>query len=120
MNQNPSLGRMNAALQQFNPWLLVFRLELELERDKRERDQRERELRERELREMEMREKLKAEMDLKPPGMPASKPGKTPSSLLALQPNICFGVARCTQLETTGCGTRLVSRPQSRLSWEGT
>ncbi|PVD36915.1 hypothetical protein C0Q70_03908 [Pomacea canaliculata] len=51
------------------------RLELELERDKRERDQRERELRERELREMEMREKLKAEMDLKPPGMPASKPG---------------------------------------------
>ncbi|KAK7486143.1 hypothetical protein BaRGS_00022609 [Batillaria attramentaria] len=51
------------------------RLELELERDKRERDARERELRERELREMEMREKMKAEMDLKPPGMPASKPG---------------------------------------------
>lgn len=45
------------------------RLELELERDKRERDARERELRERELREMEMREKMKAEMDLKPPGL---------------------------------------------------
>ena len=45
-----------------------FRLELELERDKRERDARERELREHELRNMEMREKLKAELEMKPPG----------------------------------------------------
>ena len=44
------------------------RLELELERDKRERDARERELREQELRSLEMREKLKAEMEMKPPG----------------------------------------------------
>ena len=52
------------------------RLEMELERDKRERDARERELRERELRDMEMREKMKAELDMKPPGMPpSSKPG---------------------------------------------
>jgi len=43
-------------------------LELELERDKRERDARERELREQELRSLEMREKLKAEMEMKPPG----------------------------------------------------
>lgn len=47
----------------------VCRLELELERDKRERDARERELREQELRSLEMREKLKAEMEMKPPGM---------------------------------------------------
>lgn len=60
---------------------LAYRLELELERDKRERDARERELRERELREMEMREKMKAEMDLKPPGMLASKQGKITASL---------------------------------------
>ncbi|KAK6177049.1 hypothetical protein SNE40_015234 [Patella caerulea] len=45
------------------------RLELELERDKRERDARERELRERELREIELREKMKAEMEMKPPGL---------------------------------------------------
>ncbi|XP_041377632.1 arginine-glutamic acid dipeptide repeats protein-like [Gigantopelta aegis] len=45
------------------------RLELELEMDKRERDARERELRERELREMEIREKMKAEMEMKPPGL---------------------------------------------------
>ncbi|XP_045161386.2 arginine-glutamic acid dipeptide repeats protein-like isoform X2 [Mercenaria mercenaria] len=45
------------------------RLELELERDKRERDARERELREHELRSLEMREKLKAEMEMKPPGL---------------------------------------------------
>jgi hypothetical protein len=45
-----------------------FRLELELERDKRERDAREREIREREIREMEMREKLK-EIEMKPPGI---------------------------------------------------
>ena len=45
---------------------MVFRLELELERDKRERDAREREIREREIRDMEMREKLKAELELKP------------------------------------------------------
>ena len=46
----------------------MSRLELELERDKRERDARERELREHELRNMEMREKLKAELEMKPPG----------------------------------------------------
>ena len=46
----------------------IYRLELELERDKRERDARERELREHELRSLEMREKLKAEMEMKPPG----------------------------------------------------
>lgn len=60
---------------------MCVRLELELERDKRERDARERELRERELREMELREKMKADMDLKPPGMPASKPGTVSSSV---------------------------------------
>ena len=48
--------------------LLLDSLELELERDKRERDARERELREQELRTMEMREKLKAELEMKPPG----------------------------------------------------
>lgn len=47
---------------------MFSRLELELERDKRERDARERELREQELRSLEMREKLKAEMEMKPPG----------------------------------------------------
>ncbi|XP_067659372.1 arginine-glutamic acid dipeptide repeats protein-like isoform X3 [Haliotis asinina] len=51
------------------------RLELELERDKRERDARERDLRERELRDMELREKMKAEMEMKPPGTPMSKIG---------------------------------------------
>ena len=61
--------------------VMCVRLELELERDKRERDARERELRERELREMELREKMKADMDLKPPGMPASKPGTVSSSV---------------------------------------
>ncbi len=55
---------------------ILFRLELELERDKRERDARERDLRERELREMEMREKMKAEMEMKPPGTPGSKLGR--------------------------------------------
>lgn len=47
---------------------LFFRLEYDLEREKRERDARERELRERELRELEFREKMKREMELKPPG----------------------------------------------------
>lgn len=45
-----------------------YRLELELERDKRERDAREREIREREIREMEMREKMKQDLEMKPPG----------------------------------------------------
>ena len=49
-------------------FVCIFRLELELERDKRERDAREREMRERELREMEFREKMKAELEMKPPG----------------------------------------------------
>ena len=47
---------------------LIFRLELELQRDKQERDQRERELREREIRELEYREKMKQELEMKPPG----------------------------------------------------
>lgn len=47
---------------------MFCRLELELERDKRERDAREREIREHEIRQMEMREKLKAELEMKPPG----------------------------------------------------
>lgn len=46
----------------------LYRLELELERDKRERDAREREIREREIREMEMREKMKQDLEMKPPG----------------------------------------------------
>ena len=51
-------------------------MELELEMDKRERDARERDLRERELREMEIREKMKAEMEMKPPGTQGSKLGR--------------------------------------------
>ena len=73
---------------------MCVRLELELERDKRERDARERELRERELREMELREKMKADMDLKPPGMPASKPG-TVSSSVCVRPSICPSHCPC-------------------------
>ena len=46
----------------------MYRLELELQRDKQERDARERELRERELREMEIREIRKQELEMKPPG----------------------------------------------------
>ncbi|XP_052821101.1 arginine-glutamic acid dipeptide repeats protein-like isoform X2 [Mya arenaria] len=58
------------------------RLELELERDKRERDARERELREQELRSLEMREKLKAEMEMKPPGYERLSPlGENPNWL---------------------------------------
>ncbi|XP_074653813.1 uncharacterized protein LOC141907971 isoform X2 [Tubulanus polymorphus] len=57
------------------------RLELELERDKRERDARERELRERELREMELREKMKAELEMKPPGFDRIPPGGSAGSI---------------------------------------
>ncbi|XP_064643016.1 arginine-glutamic acid dipeptide repeats protein-like [Lineus longissimus] len=54
------------------------RLELDLEREKRERDAREREIRERELREMELREKMKAELEMKPPGFDRLPPTGNP------------------------------------------
>lgn len=59
---------MTAGVQWNNDYIMFYRLELELERDKRERDAREREIREREIREMEMREKMKQDLEMKPPG----------------------------------------------------